>query len=284
MSLPTELIARVCSFLDLNDARIILVSHVGNPQVIETIKKEYLTGNLHYLLTTKELKSWEKRRSNTIAWMEHNDWRRIFHDQKAQVHTHPLLAHACCKPFYDLSASVERGILEVTEFLLQKGADVNQESIIDNLHFENCHRPLNAALTIPCVKMLEFLLSRNGIDVNYQFQRTFGNSILHFAAGDEKVSKDHLSILLSHMTPEQINATDSIGKTALHYVCWYLPESCEAKTELLLRYGANVNAFGTDYQNPLQIVQQAGLHRRRNVDEMETLLKQYGAFEIRIGP
>jgi hypothetical protein len=48
-------------------------------------------------------------------------------------------------------------------------------------------------------------------------------------------------------------------------------ESCEEKAELLIKNGA----FGLDYQNPLQIVQQAGRHRRRNVDEIEALLKRY---------
>lgn len=295
MSLPNELIARIASFLEVNGVRNVIISCAGYPQMIEIVKRDYLKGNLHYLLSTNSNTCWEKRKANTLTWMKFNDWKKIFYyqngfdsnnNENSPMHNryHHLFAHECCKPFYDLTSSVERGIIEVTQYLLQQGADVNRETIVDDLHFEYSFRPINAALTIPCVEMLELLLSRNETEVLFPFQRTFGNNILHFAAGDENVSCKHLSILLSKMTTAEINSTDSIGKTALHYICWFLTDKCEEKAELLLKAGAHVNAFGLDYLNPLQVVQLAGPKRRKNIDEMETLLKSYGAFEVRIGP
>jgi ankyrin repeat protein len=201
-----------------------------------------------------------------------------------RIQSHPLFLHECCKPFYDLSASIERGILDIVQYLISRGHNVNQETYIDNTHFEQCYRPLNAALAIPCPKILQYLLSLKNIELSYPFQSTFGNTIVHFVAGDDRVSKENMSLFLSRLNPDAINARDAIGKTPLHYACWFLPKDYEAKIEILLRAGANVNAFGNDYQDPLQVLIQAGRHRQRNVDDTEVLLKQYGAIEVRVGP
>jgi hypothetical protein len=299
ISLPHELVSRISSFVDIKSVKNVIAAYAGNLKLTECIKRDYLEGNLNYLLFIQNSKCWETRRRNTLMWMKYNDWKAFFHqdfDSESRlrynhsneivqtIRNHPLFFHDCCKAFYDLTASIELGILEVVQYLISRGHDVNQETVIDNAHFEQCHRPLNAALTSFCPEILRYLLSLKNIELFYPFQSTFGNTIVHFAAGDDRVPKDNLSIFLSHLTPDAINSRDSIGKTPLHYACWFLPKDYEAKIEILLRAGANVNAFGNDYQDPLQILIQAGRHRQRNVNDTEVLLKQYGAIEIRVGP
>ena len=290
MSLPNELIGNIVSFLHINDVKNVIVSHVGDLEIIASIRSNYLRGNLHYLLITHGIESWEKRRSNTTTWMKYNEWKSLFYKRDLLEESHQssvintLLTHECCKPFYDLSASAERGILEITEFLLQQGKNVNEEIVCDELNFGTSHRPITAALSIPCVQMLNFLLTIREIEINCPFQRRFGSTLLHFAAVDHSVSIEHFKILLSRLTPLDINCRDNDGKSALHFACAYQQAHYEEKVELLLKAGANVNAFGLDYQSPLQILQQAGKNQRKNTETVEMLLKQYGAFEIRIGP
>lgn len=297
--LPQELVSRITSFVDIKSVKNVISACAGNLKLIECIKSDYLEGNLNYLFFIQNSKCWETRKQNTLTWMKYNDWKAFFHQDYEgasnisynhsdevikRIKMHPLFFHECCKPFYDLTASIEVGILEIVQYLISRGHDVNQETVIDNAHFEQCYRPLNAALASGCPDILRYLLSLKNIELFYPFQSTFGNTIVHFAAGDGRVTKENLSIFLSYLTPDAINSRDSIGKTPLHYACWFLPKDYEAKIEILLRAGANVNAFGNDYQDPLQILIQAGRHRQRNVNDTEVLLKQYGAIEIRVGP
>mmetsp|Transcript_13956 Transcript_13956/g.26263 ORF Transcript_13956/g.26263 Transcript_13956/m.26263 type:complete len:309 (+) Transcript_13956:133-1059(+) len=298
--LPHELVSRISSFLDIESVKNMIAACSGNFNLAECIKNDYLEGNLNYLLFIHNFKCWETRRRNTLTWMKYNDWKAFFHhdyesspglssnrhskDTAQTIRSHPLFLHECCKPFYDLTASIELGIIEIVQYLISRGHDVNKETMIDNAHFEQCHRPLNAALTSPCPEILRYLLSIKNVELFYPFQSTFGNTIVHFAAGDDRVPKENLSIYLSYLTPTTINSRDSIGKTPLHYACWFLPKDYQDKIEILLRAGANVNAFGNDYQDPLQILIQAGRHRQRNINDTEVLLKQYGAIEIRVGP
>jgi len=296
ITLPGELIAKTASFLDLSDVKKVVMSFVGNCQMVECIRNEYLEGNLHYLLMIQQIENWETRKLHTLTWMKYNNWKAIFHEKGnlsdcikemyllEKLRKDPLFTHDCCKPFTDIFSSVERGIVEITEYLITRGSCVNEQKTIDNLHFEQNHRPLNVALTLPSIEMLLFLLSTKNIEVDYPFQSTFGNSVVHFAAADESVSVEHLETFLRCLGPTNINGRDTIGKTPLHYVCWFLPSEYEAKAELLLKHGANVNAFGNDFQDPLQILQHAGRHRQKNIDSAEVLLKQYGAIEIRVGP
>lgn len=290
MDLSFDLIARSSSWLDLEDVQSLLVAVTGNDTLINSIQREYLNENYHFLLTTQQITSWEKRRNNTLAWMKYNNWKESFHGQiesessmkgvENYLHT---LEH--CKPFYNLTASVERGILEITQYLIAIGHNCNEQQTIYNSHFESMQRPLNYALTNPCDSMLRYLLSLEDIELNYTFQSTFSNSIIHFAAGDQKVSLKNLNLFLSHpKTRASINVRDGIGKSPLHYLCWFLPSDYEEKMELLLKAGANASAYGNDYMDPLQVLQQASKHRRRDVEGGENLLKMYGAIEIRIGP
>lgn len=301
ISLPLELISRITSFLDVKSVKGVILSCAGNSKLIKCITCDYLEGNLNYLLFIQTLKCWETRRINTLTWMMHNNWKAIFHNDDKRITSssdthrnntetyeglrkHHLYLHDCCKPFYNLSAAIERGILEIVQYLISRGCDVNQETYVDNTHFEQVHRPLNAALSIPNSEILSYMLSLHDIELYYPFQTTFGNTIVHFAAGDERVSKENLSIFLSRLNVEAINCSDSNGKTPLHYVCWFLPRDYEAKIEILLKAGANVNAFGNDYQDPLQVLILAGRHRQTDVNDTEVLLKQYGAIEVRVGP
>lgn len=304
MSLPTEMIGRCASFLDVSSVQNTLVSFTGtSPQIMESIRHEYLRGNLNYLLTIHEQTCWEKKYRDTLSWMKYNDWKAIFHFDYTDVMQHttqenlsdaiayyesirrsPIFSHECCKPFYDVISCAERGIVEIAQYLLEQGHDVNQEVTIDNSHFEHHHRALNAALANPSSDMILFLLDQHNLELNYTFQTTFGNTLVHFAAGEEKVSLENFRFYISRLSKEMVNARDSIGKTALHYVCWFLTEDYQQKAELLLKKGADVNAFGNDYQDPLQVLLEAGRHRRRCVDDAENLLKSYGAIEVRVGP
>lgn len=87
---------------------------------------------------------------------------------------------------------------------------------------------------------------------SHSFQLTFGNTMLHYAAVDDRVSLNHFTILLSH--PHiSIDAQDVMGKKPLHYLFWFLHTHCEEKIRLLLKAGANVNAIGNDGNDPLKV-------------------------------
>ncbi len=287
--LPGELVAECGKWLDLSDVGNLLVSCAGDKTLRKSIRTEYLSQNYHFLLTTQQMKSWQKRKENTLEWMQYNDWIQIFHGKTSDTDPsamqdveHYLHTLDHCRPFFELTASVERGILEITKFLIEKGHDINQEREIDNGHYTFFERPLNCALTLPSDEMLRYMLSKE-TEVNYRFQLTFSNSILHFAASDDRVSPKNLNLLLSHPDID-VNVRDSIGKTPLHYACWFLLDGYDEKIELLLKAGANVNAHGNDFMDPLQVLEKAGRHRRKYIDDTADVLKMHGAIEIRIGP
>ena len=123
--------------------------------------------------------------------------------------------------------------------MMTKRSSVNQETLIDNSGVSSS--PLDATLSLPSSEMLHLLvLPQENIELNYPFQSTFGNTIVHCAAGDGRISKENLKLFLSRLVPADTNARDSIGKTSLHNACWILPTDYEAK---MLRAGANVYAF-----------------------------------------
>jgi len=178
-----------------------------------------------------------------------------------------------CKPFLDIIGSVEIGIVEVTKHLIEvEGFNVNKQVIVDTSHFEMNINPLSIALKLPRTDMLIYLLQVKNINVNCPFQSTFGNTILHYAACEDEITPTHMAALLSHPCI-LVDSRDVIGKTPLHYLCWFLPKYCKEKMQLLIRAGADVNATCNSGLDPLVVLAQAGKHRRRNVDAIETVLR-----------
>jgi len=218
-----------------------------------------------------------------MFWMQENDWKNIFYNIKYQNLMKKKgftdVSDDPCKPFLDITASVERGVVELTKYIIEvEGFDVNKKIVVDTSHFEMDIQPLNIALKLPDLEMLRYLIKVKNVDVNCSFQKTFGNTILHYAAGDNQVSPDHLAILLSH--PHiLIDVRDVIGKTALHYVCWFLPNQCEEKLRLLIKAGADVNAIGDDGNDPMKILLMASKHRGKDIERMQILLRKAAVVE-----
>merc|ERR1719491_237389 len=142
---------------------------------------------------------------------------------------------------------------------------------------------LSIALKLPRSEMLFYLLQVKNINVNCAFQSTFGNTILHHAAGSDEITPTHMAALLSHPRI-LVDSRDVIGKTPLHYLCWFLPSCCEEKMRLLVQAGADVNATCNDGLDPLKVLAQAAKHRRKNVKATEDLLRAALSNNIIIEP
>ena len=268
--IPIEVIGKIYSFLELNEVKTVVYLFTVSDAAI--IKSEYLKGSLHFLDKTNEMKCWKKRRDNTILWMKHNEWKDI------------KSSHDALQPFVDINKCTERGILPVIQHLVEdQKIDVNSTYLMDNSHFEVNVSPLLIALQLSDVSILKYLLQLPNIDVNTPFQTTFRNSVLHYAAADASISYEHFSLLLDH-AEIRVDVRDAMGKTPLHYCCWILPPDCERKVQSLIRAGSNVNAIALDSQDPLQVLTNAALHKRKNVDDVEFLLRQAGAIEVIVGP
>lgn len=268
--IPIEVIGKICSFLDLHEVKAIVYSSTVRDAAI--IRSEYLKGSLYFLVKTNDMKCWKQRRENTIVWMQHNEWKYL------------NSSHDALQPFVNIIKCTERGILPVIQHLIEdQKFDVNSTCVMDNSHFEVSVCPLWIALQLCDTSILKYLLQVSNINVNTTFQTTFRNSILHYAAGDASISYEHFSLLLAH-AEMTVDVRDTMGKTPLHYCCWFLPPDYERKVQSLIRAGSNVNAIAFDDQDPLQVLTKAALHRRKNVDDVEFLLRQAGAIEVIVGP
>jgi len=189
-----------------------------------------------------------------------------------------------CKPFLDIIESAERGVVEVTKHLIEvEGFDVNKQVTVDTSHFEMNISPLSVVLKLPTTEMLYYLLQVKDINVNCAFQTTFGNTILHYAAADNEITPAHMTALLSHPRI-LVDVRDVIGKTPLHYLCWFLPRFCEEKMHLLIRAGADVSATCNSGIDPLKVLAQAGVHRRKNIEVMQGILRTALTIDVAIDP
>jgi len=276
--MPLEIVGTISRFLDVGNVRLLIQAFRRNPEPATIIRKTYLHENFHYLQITYRIPCWFKRKSNTLAWMECNDWKNLFNHKSISENISPLIQESLMKdpafaPFLNIRRSIERGIVTITKFLIEiMNQDVNHQVLVDTTHFEMASRPLHLALVLPETFMLEYLLQLDDIDVNCKFQGTFGNKLLHYAAGDIRISPHHIRLLLAHRNLD-VDCVDAIGKTPLHYVCWFLNPDCHEKASLLLQAGSKASAIDNQGMNALGLVTKAGTHRRQNVDKLMELIE-----------
>ena len=135
-----------------------------------------------------------------------------------------------------LYVAASAGQLQVVNFLLDHGADINLVSGGDT--------PLNAATTHGNKAMVELLLSR-GADVNARV--TTGGIALHTAVdnGFQAVAE---TLLRQHANVNAHFPTANREETPLHLA---VKKSYPNLASLLLKYGADINATNSDGRTPL---------------------------------
>jgi ankyrin repeat protein len=140
-----------------------------------------------------------------------------------------------------LHLSVREGNIEIVEFLISQGADVN---IKDSLGVT----PLQVAARAGRLEIVEYLLSK-GAKVSVKDHT--GNTPLHDAVINEHIQI--VKILVSHGA--DINTADSENQTALHDAIKL--KSIEI-SEFLLTKGANVNTKNDQGRSPLHDAANSG--------------------------
>lgn len=174
-----DLIGKICSYLDLPDVKNVVYASSGNVELASIIRSMYLKGNFEFLRITRKRSAWKQRRENTIAWMQCNDWKRIFYNLVGKKDSNicegvKLTANGenSLQAFVELIASVEMGVVEVTKYLIEeKGYDVNENVSIDNGHFFQISKSsLSVALTLPDMEILHYLTSRKELNVNCRYE------------------------------------------------------------------------------------------------------------------
>jgi ankyrin repeat protein len=175
-----------------------------------------------------------------------------------------------------LGAACQCGDLELVEWLLNHGADVNA-------HYVEYDAPLHLAVDRGHLQIVRLLIEHNA-DVNNQGH--LGNSPLHEAASQDrdfrqygKLSNrdllDYMRVLLDHGADP--NARDNHDATPLHHTSWwerdgyvYRHGSVEG-ARLLLKYGAIIDAEDSEGKTPLELASEHGHH------DMVACLKEHGA-------
>ncbi len=159
---------------------------------------------------------------------------------------------------WSLHSACANGQRDLAELLIKKGAEVNEE---------HSWSPAHEAVWNQHTHVLALLLD-HGADANAEDR--FGWSLLHYAAGWPDMTK----LLLDKGANPNVVERER-GRTPLLFAAGGRIEGKDYKTaaELLIKYGANVNAKDWDGKTPLSRAQEAG-HT-----EIVELLKKHGAKE-----
>jgi ankyrin repeat protein len=158
--------------------------------------------------------------------------------------------------------------LDITEWLLNHGADVNTHGnqIWTQLHGDVAHGN---------TQRFRMLIEHNA-DIHFR-SGVRGRMPLHLAASPytSRGHVDNMQLLLDHGADP--NARDDDGSTPLHQSSWW-KEGNYAETHgtvegtrLLLKYGAIIDAEDNEGRTPLQLA----LEHRRN--DIVACLKEHGA-------
>ena len=161
-----------------------------------------------------------------------------------------------------LHAACITGTLDIVQWLLNHGADVNTQS-------DEGSYPISSAVGWGHLQVARMLIAFNA-DIGVR--REFGRGLLHMAAG--RFNDDHVSVirlLLDHGANP--NARDDDGSTPLHHSSWWIGgvQGTVEGTRLLLKYGAIIDAEDNEGRTPLQLA----LEQDRQ--DMAICLREHGA-------
>ena len=166
-----------------------------------------------------------------------------------------------------LLAACMTGIVDIVQWLLDHGADVNAQS-------GDSTRPIVSAVGFGHLQVVRTLIEYNA-DTNIWMD--FGEGLLHRAASPN--FKNHqiaiMQLLLDHGANP--NAQDNDGSTPLHNSSWrqkghFLPTQGSVEgTRLLLKYGAIIDAEDNEGRTPLQLALE---HDRQDI---VACLREHGA-------
>ena len=133
---------------------------------------------------------------------------------------------------------------EICEMLLKFGADVNMFNFEDQTPFHVAERNTNYSI---CQRFVKKRKSKE--------KRMWYNKALHICA-----RKDDLIMCKKHINSVDVNERDERERTQLHVaVIFASDELCE----LLLKYGADVNAKDSYNDSPIQLAFYHGRHKLR---------------------
>ena len=134
--------------------------------------------------------------------------------------------------------------LKICEMLLKFGADVNMFNFEDQTPFHVAESNTNYAICKLFVKKRK-----------HREKRIWYNKALHICA-----RKDDLIMFKKHINSDDVNEKDERERTPLHIaVIFASDELCE----LLLKYGADVNAKDSYNDSPIQLAFYRGRHTLR---------------------
>ena len=133
---------------------------------------------------------------------------------------------------------------EICEMLLKFGADVNMFNFEDQTPFHVAERNTNYSI---CQRFVKKRKSKE--------KRIWYNKALHICA-----RKNDLIMCKKHINSVDLNETDERERTPLHVaVIFASDELCE----LLLKYGADVNAKDSYNDSPIELAFYHGRHTLR---------------------
>lgn len=69
-NLPGDMVITICCYLDLGSVQNAIKAFAGNIELATGLRNRYLSNNFYYLHQTNCMAVWEKKRENTIAWMQ----------------------------------------------------------------------------------------------------------------------------------------------------------------------------------------------------------------------
>ncbi|WP_341761278.1 ankyrin repeat domain-containing protein [Candidatus Tisiphia endosymbiont of Thecophora atra] len=139
-----------------------------------------------------------------------------------------------------LHAAAYYGYLDIMEFLLEQGIDIDVKS-------DNGDTPLLIAALTGNLKVMKFLVEK-GADVTIKNKE--GLSVLHIAA-QRNVAVSTIKFLVKEGA--DINAQDKYGTTPLHYAT---RQKHADNVEFLVKEGANINAQDKHGSTPLHYAQE----------------------------
>jgi len=170
------------------------------------------------------------------------------------IEQNPDLINAKVRGAPPLQWAALYGHMEIVEFLIEKGVDVNARFYLT---------PLQCATAKGHKEVVEFLVKK-GADVNAP--STTGETPLHYAALHGQ--KDIAEFLIKNGA--DVNAENSVYVTPLHYAA----ETSQKEIALLLiENGADVNAKDKEGKTPLDYIEGQGERKKEKVE----FLRKYGA-------